>query len=61
MQEFCYLSFSNVSFANVGSLASGSQMCKIKMSSWIIFSFMNMKCPSPFLINFNVFIFNIIK
>jgi hypothetical protein len=31
-------SFSNVSFTNVGALALGTQMFRIEMSSWWVFS-----------------------
>lgn len=42
----CGLSFSNVSFTNVGALAFGAYMFNIEKSSWWLFSFMSIKCPS---------------
>ena len=50
----CNLSFSNVSFTNVGALAFEAQMLRNEMSSWWIFPLMKMKCPSPSLLLISV-------
>ena len=42
--SICGLSFSNVSFMNVGALAFGAQMVRIELSSWWIFPLVSMKC-----------------
>jgi len=42
----CALSFSKVSFMNMGALAFGAPIFRIESSSWWIFPLMNMKCPS---------------
>jgi hypothetical protein len=44
--SMCHLSFSNVSFRNVGALAFGAQMSRTELSSWWIFPLMSMKSPS---------------
>ena len=42
----CDLSFSNVSFANVGALAFEVYMFRIEMPSWWIFSLMSITYPT---------------
>jgi hypothetical protein len=44
--SMCALSFSKVSFMNLGALAFGASMFRIEIFSWWIFSLMYMKCPS---------------
>jgi hypothetical protein len=48
--SMCDLSFSKVSFKNVGAFAFGPLMSRIETSSWWIFPLMSMKCPSPSLL-----------
>lgn len=48
------LSYSNVSFPNVGALAFDAWIFRTVVSSWWIFPVISIKCPSPFLFLFPV-------
>jgi hypothetical protein len=51
----CDLSFSNVSFTNVGALAFGTEMLRSEMASWWISPLLSINCHSVFLlINFGL-------
>lgn len=48
------LSFSYITFTNVGAIVFGAYRFRSETSSWWIFLLMNMKCPSLYcLINFD--------
>ena len=44
--SMCHLSFSNISFTNVGALVFGTWLMRIELSSGQMLPLMDLKCPS---------------